>query len=523
MFELNQLELIDIANIIHDMNPSMSCGIDGLTSRILKTAGPSVYPVILYLVNQSIMKSTFPSSWKVGCITPLFKEGDRTDPSNYRPISILPTMGKLIERVVHTKLYSYCSEHDIFSDCQSGFRKGNSTSTCLVDFLSNIVEEINLDRCCGVLFLDLQKAFDMVNHAILLAKLEIYGVRYSARKWIESYLAGRTQVTKVGGEISPPASVTCSVPQGSILGPLLLSLYINDLPLISNAVKWNLYADDTAITASCKSKEEMSECLLNVMNDVSKWFEYNRLSLNLKKTQFLIFGTQPKCNMFKDLELKVNNETIVQSNSVKYLGIKLDSQLTYGSHVEYVRSKTVGKIKLLGRIAPIIKRHTALYLYKSLILPIFDYCSFIIDGMSQQSCQTLQKLQNLACQNILRVDTKSRTRDLHTELGLDYLAVRRKQQMACEMFKISQSMVPCKVIQHFKPSHEAHARSTRLTSSNNYCLPNFKLEMCRRQFVYKGPSIWREVPTELKGAGNIRTFRSGIRALWTIDGDPGIT
>ena len=132
VFELHHLQLVDIATIIRDMSPSVSCGTDGLTSRILKTAGPSIFPVVLYLVNLSITKSAFPSHWKTGCITPLYKEGDRTDPSNYRPISILPTMGKLLEWVIHTQLYSYCASHEVFSNCQSGFRKGNLTSTCLV-------------------------------------------------------------------------------------------------------------------------------------------------------------------------------------------------------------------------------------------------------------------------------------------------------------------------------------------------------------------------------------------------------
>ena len=145
-----------------------------------------------------------------------------------------------------------------------------------------------------------------------------------------------------------------------ILGPILFSLYINDLPLVSDHVKWNLYEDDTAITYSSSNHNDMSTSMHNVMIKVSEWFEYNRLSLNLKKTQMMIFGTRPKCDKFSNVELSLAGGTIKQSDCVKYLGLMLDSQLSYANHVEYIRSKTVGKIKLLGRIAPTIKSHTAI-------------------------------------------------------------------------------------------------------------------------------------------------------------------
>ena len=159
-----------MVNIIRDFKSSNSAGIDGITSQILKAAGPTLYPVMLHLVNSSINQKLFPVWWKIGCVTPLYKEGDRSDPSNYRPISVLPCVGKIMERVIHTQLYEYCMSRHILSQSQSGFRKGHSTTSCLIDFLANIFDQVDNGMVCGVLFLDLRKAFDTVDHTLLLDK-----------------------------------------------------------------------------------------------------------------------------------------------------------------------------------------------------------------------------------------------------------------------------------------------------------------------------------------------------------------
>ncbi len=189
------------------LKPSTSCRVDGITARLLKAAGPSIYPIILHICNLSISQSEFPSPWKIGCVTPLHKSGDLISPNNYRPISVIPCLGKLLKRLIHNRTTAYLTRYNLLSLRQSGFRKGYSTGTCLIDFLHHIFT--NMDKRCasGKLFLDLQKAFDTVHHGILVDKLCLLGFHDRSVEWFVSYLSNRKQVTKVNGVISDESEI----------------------------------------------------------------------------------------------------------------------------------------------------------------------------------------------------------------------------------------------------------------------------------------------------------------------------
>ncbi len=223
-----------------------------------------------------------------------------------------------------------------------------------------------------MLFLDLKKAFDTVDHSILLHKLEHIGVKQEGVNWVKSYLTDRQQVTKVSHSISNKASVNCGVPQGSILGPLLFTLYINDLPSVVPDINMNLYADDTAITVCGHSSVEIEWKLNQTLKLVAAWFSYNKLSLNLNKTNFMLFGTHQTCKKYNNVMIRFGETNIKRVEELKYLGMMLDPQLTFSAHVNYIRKKTLGKIKLLGRLSYVISQNLAASLYTSLILPIYD-------------------------------------------------------------------------------------------------------------------------------------------------------
>ncbi len=513
IFDFTTVELLDIANAIRDMRPSTSCGMDGLTPRLLKQCGPGIYKPLLHVVNLSFRQSMFPDSWKTGCITPLYKENDATLPSNYRPISILPSLSKILERLAHSQIYEYLSVNKMLTKEQAGFRKGHSTGTCLMDFLANIYNNIDMGNFCGVLFLDLRKAFDTVDHAILVSKLRSYGFKSSSAKWVNSYLCGRLQVTRVGREISRPMLVDCGVPQGSILGPLLFSVYVNDLPQCLNMCKTNLYADDTALTIVAQNKDNL-ECIMNnTLDEVFNWFKINRLSLNCAKSKIVCFGTRPRLSKCESLNVECDGINLEQVTSYKYLGVMIDSSLSFNENTEYIYSKVIKRLGVLGRSRYFLSQELALYLYKQLILPLIDYGDVFYDGTSQKNSIIIQKLQNAALRRILKAPQLTSTAGMHEDLSMDKLHVRREKHICTEMYKIVHELYPRGLMSNIQMLEQVSSRVTRQSSALALYVKKPRLELTKRSFFYRGPILWNKLPVYLQQAPTLECFKKLLN-LW---------
>ena len=293
-----------------------------------------------YIINRSLTTGLFPNDWKVAKVTPIYKDDIKTNPNNYRPISLLPIVSKLIERIVFNQLYAFLTRHDLLADAQSGFRPCHSTLTALLDITNDWFSNMDNGLLNGVLFLDLKKAFDTVDYEILLKKLNFYGVDSISLKWFQSYLTDRKQRTYVNGSLSDYGSTVCGVSQGSIVGPLLFLIYINDLPASGLSSIPRLYADDTCLILTSHDPTDLQITLNNDLNKVQSWLEANKLSLNVKKTKYSIIATQYKvAHLDHQPDVRINGHSVDRVRTHRYLGVEIDDTLTWHSQIDQIVKK----------------------------------------------------------------------------------------------------------------------------------------------------------------------------------------
>ncbi|KAI8495028.1 hypothetical protein Bbelb_270140 [Branchiostoma belcheri] len=290
-------EAVDESTVLSELlrlKAKKATGLDKIPSKLLKDSAPVIVKPLTHIFNLSLATGEVPSDWKTAQITPIYKSGNRTNVANYRPVSVLSVTSKVMEKLVAKQVSCYMSKNNLLTVYQSGFRRHHSTATAVLKIVEDIRSASNSRQVTVALFLDLRKAFDTVNRAILLGKLQKLGFDGEVTKWFTSYLSGRLQCTNLQGQTSEKAEVTCGVPQGSVLGPLLFCLYVNDLPRVLEKCKIHMYADDTVLYYSAGTVKECEEAVSQDMKRVSEWLTDNRLSLHPDKTKYMLFGVPQK-------------------------------------------------------------------------------------------------------------------------------------------------------------------------------------------------------------------------------------
>ena len=357
----------EINEIISKLNDSKSSGPCSIPTKMLKLIKDEISIPFSDICNTSFSEGVFPDKNKMAKVIPSHKKGSTKDVNNYRPISLLSTFSKIMEKLMATRLTSYLELYDIIYPNQFGFRSGFSTTHSLISITETVEKTIEERKYgCGV-FIDLKKAFDTVNHDILLSKLEHYGIREAPLLWFKSYLTNRKQFVHLNGVNSTTEHVTCGVPQGSVLGPLLFLLYINDLPNISKVLKFYLFADDTNIYYESKNLNNLEKFMNKELEKLYEWLSINRLSLNISKTNFVIFHPPNKPKI--PVTILINKHAIDESNHVKYLGILIDSKLTFKNHIEELNKKVARAVGVLYKLRPYVTTKILTSVYYAIIYP----------------------------------------------------------------------------------------------------------------------------------------------------------
>ena len=306
----------EIEDIINNLDPSKSSGIYHFPIDLIKLIAKQIAVPLETIANDSFKTGCFPDKLKIQMIIPLHKNGSKLNVSNFRPISLLPVFSKIIEKLMLSRLKSYLDKHKIIYEHQYGFQKGKSTTLALLSLLFKIIESFENKMYTSVVFLDFAKAFDTVNLNILLEKLSHYGFRGTSLKWFMSYLIGRHQLVSINGTQSAKLMVNTGVPQGSILGPILFLMYINDLPNAADILKLYLFADDTSLSYSSKSIEDLEYSLNSNLTKINEWLLCNKLSLNISKSNFVNFHPSQK-KPSRSPKIAIDSEVLEEKKTIQ--------------------------------------------------------------------------------------------------------------------------------------------------------------------------------------------------------------
>ena len=381
----------EIISIVKNCKSKSSSDCYGLNMKVLKQVIDNIVKPFTYICNQSFYEGVFPDKLKIAKVVPLFKSGEKCKFTNYRPVSLLPQFSKVLEKLYCNRLNKFIKHHNVLVDSQYGFRNEHSTSLALIDLIEELTNSIDDKKITIGIFIDLKKAFDTINHELLLHKLERYGIRGTALSWLSSYLNNRKQYVSYNGTSSSSLDISCGVPQGSILGPVLFILYINDLCNVSQFLKFVLFADDTNLFASGNNMHDLCERINQELIKVNIWFKINKLSLNLSKTNFILFT---KRNV-ADSQLKINIEGVVITRvyECKFLGVIIDSKLNWHSHCALVKNKLLKCNAILMKASMFLNSIAMRTLYSSLFLPYINYCCEVWGITNKGTIDPLVKLQ----------------------------------------------------------------------------------------------------------------------------------
>ena len=484
-------------------------GPDKISIKLIKDAADFIWKPLTMVFNSSLKYGVFPDIWKLARVTPIFKTGSKKDANNYRPISVISVFSRMLEKIVHDQLIEYLITNKVLTPNQSAFRKLYSTVTSLINSTDYWYDNMDKKQLNLAIFLDLKKAFDTVDHRILIKNLGAYGIRGISGGWLTSFLTSRKQFCSVNGQKSEARLVTCGIPQGSCLGPLLFIIYLNDFEKCLDFSRASMYADDTHVALTSSNTDDLLTNAHKELRNISEWMRINKLSANPKKTEYMIIGHPRRTNKVEISEpLNLNDSEIKRVAKTKSLGVMVDEGLNWDDQFRKVKGKISGGLKSMKKLKNLISQSQLDHVYRALVESHLRYANVIWGSLPKSKLNTLQRLQDRARSII----DQSRLKDnwSHNWLTVEQLTKFDRSVMT---YKIISRQCPESLWD--KNQHRTQHSNYRTRNCRDLQIPRNNLEYVKKGFHYSALKAWNDIPINIRELPTLNRFKKQLKNYFT--------
>nr|CAI5833762.1 unnamed protein product [Callosobruchus analis] len=492
---------------------SKATGDELLTVRLIKELFDTIGYPLLNIINTSLQNGILPPELKKSTVVPVPKTRNPGKYEDLRPINLMPVVEKILEILVHGELVDHLVKNEILYEGQSGFRQDHSCETACQLVCAKWKKEIDEGKIIVSVFVDLKRAFETIDRKRLLEKCEKYGLKGVVLKWLNDYLSNRWQRVKIENVYSECLKVEHGVPQGSVLGPLLFLIYINDIQHFLKESFISLFADDTLISVSGSNIKHVVEIVNREMIHLSEWLKCNKIKLNVQKTKCMVIGSRHNCQRVSDnISVKIDDISISVVDQIKYLGVQIDQQLNFSKHVDYICKKLGKKIGYFRRIAPKLSTWCKRVVYNTIIYPHFTYCSSLLIACSAEDKHKLQLLLNKCMRILLGCSKYTPIRDMLNNLKFLNIEQIIQEANLVLLFKIINKKAP----NYFEKFMYKRMDVTdyNIRTKDHYCIDRYRSKSMEKSLFIEGLKLYNKLPLIVKNSPNVQIFKKRLRAMY---------
>lgn len=509
---LHETDQRELYGIIRSLKNDAACGLDGISTKNLRILASELSTSLVRPLNDAMRNGVFPEAFKEARIRALYKgKGSRKKCTNYRPISVLSNVSKIYEKLLYLRFYEFLTDNNIIATSQFGFLAKSSTTTAAIHAISRIQQSMNDQKLTSAVFIDLAKAFDSVDHSLLLRKLERVGIRGTANKIIQNYLFARHQHIVANDISSNREYIRFGIPQGSNLSSLLFIVYVNDCLLLPLKGKMQMYADDTIIIYSCNDPIELHSQMESDLNELNNWMYDNYLSFNAEKTNYMIFRSSYQPDIILD-PITINNTNIMPTESTRYLGLMIDRCLKWDIHVRSLKGQLFPYLFVLRNTKYNLPKSNKKALYYSYVHSHLNYLISIWGYANDTHLRQLQVIQNKAIRSLFWQEYHSEgisTEGLLKRYGIPNVAQLRLIDSMTTIYKIRNNLIRNNItLTTFQDVHNYNTRNR-----SNFIIPRTRTNLLYNSIFAKGLSQFNVLPQEIKNANNLVTFKRLLKTL----------